>query len=163
MNKSQDANAKILIAGIGNLLLTDEGVGVHIIRELSKRKLPENVELVDIGTASFDLLTFMQGKDKVIIIDAIAVDDKPGAMYRLSPDDIVSGKQELLTSLHQFGIPEVLSSIKQKGEKIEIVIFGIVPKDYQTYGTELTPELKESLPKIIKEILKEIGEEKRPG
>jgi hydrogenase maturation protease len=163
MNKSQDANAKILIAGIGNLLLTDEGVGVHIIRELSKRKLPENVELVDIGTASFDLLTFMEGKDKVIIIDAIAVDDKPGALYKLSPDDIVSGKQKLLTSLHQFGIPEVLSSIKQKGEKIEIVIFGIVPKDYQTYGTELTPELKTSLPKVIKEILKEIGEEKRPG
>jgi len=157
MNKSQDANAKILIAGIGNLLLTDEGIGVHIIRELGKRKLPENVELVDIGTASFDLLTFMQGKDKVIIIDAMAVDDEPGTLYKLSPDDIISGKQKLLTSLHQFGIPEVLSSIRQKGEKIKIVIFGIVPKDYQTYGTELTPELKKSLPKVIKEILKEIG------
>ena len=130
---------------------------MHIIRELGKRKLPENVELVDIGTASFDLLTFMEGKDKVIIIDAIAVDDKPGTLYKLSPDDIVSGKQKLLTSLHQFGIPEVLSSIRQKGEKIKIVIFGIVPKDYQTYATELTPELKKSLPKVIKGILKEIG------
>lgn len=107
-------NKKILIAGIGNLLLTDEGAGVHIIRELSKRKLPDNVELVDIGTASFDLLTFMEGKDKVIIIDAIAVDDEPGTLYKLSPDDIISGKQKLLTSLHQFGIPEVLNSMRQK-------------------------------------------------
>jgi len=154
---------KILIAGIGNLLLTDEGIGVHIVQELSRLKLPENVELADIGTASFDLLTFMQGKNKVIIIDALASDGKPGTLYRLSPDDLVSGKRKLLTSLHQFGIPQVLNLIKQKDQKTEVVIFGIVPKDYQTYGTELTPELKKSLPKVIKEILKEIGVEKRPG
>jgi hydrogenase maturation protease len=147
---------KILIAGIGNLLLTDEGVGPHIIRELSHRNLPDNVELVDIGTASFDLLTFMEEKDKVIIVDALAWEDKPGALYRLSPNDLVSGKHRLLTSLHQFGISEVLNSITQRKREIEIVIFGIVPKDYQTYGTNLTPELESSLPQIIEEILKEI-------
>ncbi|HVP37397.1 MAG TPA: hydrogenase maturation protease, partial [Terriglobales bacterium] len=94
---------KILVVGIGNLLLTDEGVGVHVIQELSKLKLPEGVELADIGTASFDLLTFMEGKDKVIIIDALVSDDKPGTLYHLSPEDLISGKSVLLTSLHQFG------------------------------------------------------------
>jgi hydrogenase maturation protease len=149
-------NKRILIAGIGNLLLTDEGIGVHIIQELSRRKLPENVELVDIGTASFDLLTFMEGKDKVIMIDAIAVNDKPGTLYKLLPDDLIPGKYKLLTFLHQFSVPEVLSLIKRKRQKIEVVIFGIVPKDYQTYGTKLTPELRKSLPKITREILKEL-------
>jgi len=147
---------KILVVGIGNLLLTDEGVGVHIIQELSRMKLPENVELADIGTASFDLLTFMEGKDKVIIIDALVSDDKPGTLYRLSPDDLISGKRKLLTSLHQFGIPQVLNLIKQKNQKIEIVIFGIVPKDYQTYSTELTPELVKALPHIIQKILESL-------
>ena len=147
---------KILIAGIGNLLLTDEGVGVHIIQELSRMKLPENVELVDIGTASFDLLTFMEGKDKVIIIDALLSDDEPGILYRLSPNDLVSGKRKLLTSLHQFGIPQVLNLIKQKDQKTEVIIFGIVPKDYQTYSTELTPELKKALPKIIQQIIENL-------
>jgi len=147
---------KILIAGIGNLLLTDEGIGVHIVQELSRLKLPENVELADIGTASFDLLTFMQEKDKVIIIDALASDDKPGTLYRLSPEDLISGKRKLLTSLHQFGIPQVLNLIKQKDQKTEVVIFGIVPKDYQTYGTDLTPELEKTLPEIIQKILESL-------
>jgi hydrogenase maturation protease len=115
-------------------------------------KLPENVELADIGTASFDLLTFIEGKDKVIIFDALVSDDKPGTMYRLSPEDLISGKRKLLTSLHQFGIPQVLNLVKQKNPKIEITIFGIVPKDYQTYGTDLTPELVKALPKIIQKI-----------
>jgi len=147
---------KILIAGIGNLLLTDEGVGVHIIQELSRMKLPENVELADIGTASFDLLTFMEGKDKAILIDALASDDKPGTLYRLSPDDLISGKRKLLTSLHQFDVPQVLNLIKQKNQKTEIVIFGIVPKDYQSYSTDLTPELEKALPKIIQKILESL-------
>jgi len=155
-------NKKILIAGIGNLLLTDEGIGVHVVQELSKMKLPENVELVDIGTASFDLLTFMEEKDKLIIIDAIAIDDVPGTLYKLSPDDLLSGKFQLLTSLHQFAVPEVLSSIKEKGQKIEVIILGIVPKDYQTYGTMLTPELKNTIPEVIKEILKELSRESDP-
>jgi hydrogenase maturation protease len=147
---------KILIAGIGNLLLTDEGIGVHIVQELSRLKLPENVELADIGTASFDLLTFMQGKDKVIIIDALASDDKPGTLYHLSPEDLISGERKLLTSLHQFGILQVLNLIKQKDQKTEVVIFGIVPKDYQTYGTSLTPELEKALPEIIQKILESL-------
>lgn len=147
---------KILIAGIGNLLLTDEGIGVHIVQELSRLKLPENVELADIGTASFDLLTFMEGKDKVIIIDALVSDDKPGTLYRLSPDDLISGKRKLLTSLHQFGIPQVLNLLRQKNPKIKITIFGIVPKDYQTYSIELTPELAKALPKIIQQIMESL-------
>ena len=147
---------KILVVGIGNLLLTDEGVGVHIIQELSRMKLPENVELADIGTASFDLLTFMKGKDKVIIIDALASDDKPGTLHRLSPDELISGKRKLLTSLHQFGIPQVLNLVKQKNPKIKITIFGIVPEDYQTYSTDLTPELEKALPKIIQQILESL-------
>lgn len=147
---------KLLIAGIGNLLLTDEGIGVHIVQELSRMKLPENVELADIGTASFDLLTFMEGKDKVIIIDALVSDDKPGTLYRLSPDDLISGKRKLLTSLHQFGIPQVLNLLRQKNPKIKITIFGIVPKDYQTYSIELTPELAKALPKIIQQIMESL-------
>jgi Ni,Fe-hydrogenase maturation factor len=52
--------------------------------------------------------------------------------------------------------------IKRKRQKIEVVIFGIVPKDYQTYGTKLTPELRKSLPKITREILKELSKESNP-
>jgi hydrogenase maturation protease len=147
---------KILIVGIGNLLLTDEGVGVHVIRELSKKDLPEGVELADLGTATFELVRWTDGKDKVIIVDAIVSDELPGTIYKLTPDDLKSGKRKLLTSLHQFGVVEALDSAAQTGNKPEVVIFGITPKDYQSPGTELTPELKGSIQKIVEAILQEI-------
>ncbi|MDP3024235.1 MAG: HyaD/HybD family hydrogenase maturation endopeptidase [candidate division Zixibacteria bacterium] len=148
---------KILIAGIGNLLFTDEGIGVHIIRELSKNKLPEYVELAEIGTATFELERFIEGKDKVIIVDAIASDEPPGTIYKLTPDDLKSEKRKLLTSLHQYGVVEALESASLMGIKPEMIIFGITPKDYHTPSIELTPELKRSLPEIVEAILNEIA------
>lgn len=148
---------KILIAGIGNLLFKDEGIGIHIIRELSKIDLPRNIELTEIGTATFQLTRFIEGKDKVVIIDAILSDDKPGTIYKLTPEDLKLEKKKTLTSLHQFGVLEALETSAQMGIKPEIIIFGIAPKDCQTPSTELTPELKRTIPKIIKVILKEIN------
>jgi hydrogenase maturation protease len=147
---------KILIAGVGNLLFTDEGIGVHIIKELSKIDLPEYIELAEIGTAAFELLRFMEGKDKVIIIDAIISNELPGTIYKLTPDELKKEKTKFLTSLHQYGILDALESSSQMGNKPETIILGITPKDYKTLGTELTPELNSSIKKIIKTILKEI-------
>ena len=76
---------RILIAGIGNLLFSDEGIGAHVIKELSKTELPEQVELVEIGTATFELSRFMEDKDKVIIVDAVISDEAPGTIYKFSP------------------------------------------------------------------------------
>ena len=147
----------ILIAGIGNLLFTDEGIGVHIIRELSKKNLSSEVELADIGTATFELVRFMEGKDKVVIVDAILSDQPPGTIFKLTPDDLKPTQGKFSASLHQFGIVEALASADQMGIKPDVVIFGITPKDYQSPGTELTPELKKSIPKIIQAILREIN------
>lgn len=137
--------------------MSDEGIGVHIIRELSKRDLPDEVELADLGTATFELGRWMDGKDKVIIVDAIVSDELPGTIYKLTPDDLKSGKRKLLTSLHQFGVVEAIESAAQLGIKPEIVIFGITPKDYQSPSTELTSELKGSMRKIVEVILQEIN------
>lgn len=150
-------NKKILIAGIGNLLFTDEGIGVHVIRELSKRKLPEEIELVEIGTATFELTSFLEGKDKVIIVDAILSDDPPGTIYRLTLNELRRSKAKYISSLHQFGISEALECASQMGCKPEVVIFGITPRDYQSLSTELTPELKGSVKNIAETILKEIS------
>ncbi len=148
---------KILIAGIGNLLFTDEGIGVHIIRELSRKDLPKEVELVEIGTATFELTRFMEGRDKVILVDAILSDDPPGTTYRLTPKELSSSKSRDIVSLHQFGISEALECADQLGYNPEVVIFGITPKDYQSLSTELSPELKASLRKIVETILQEVN------
>jgi hydrogenase maturation protease len=147
---------RVLIAGIGNLLFTDEGIGVHIIRELSKENLPEEVELTEIGTATFELTRLMDGKEKVIIVDAVISDESPGTIYKFGPDDLKSSKRRFATSLHQFGVLEALESAAQMGIRPEVLILGITPEDYQTPSTELTPKLRKAIPQIVEEILKEI-------
>lgn len=148
---------KILIAGIGNLLLGDEGIGVHVIRELSRKALPEEVELAEIGTATFELARFMQGKQKVIIVDAVLTQEPPGTISKLTQDDLEGGERKPLTHLHQYGIIEALESAALMGTRPGVVIFGITPKDYQTPSLKLTPELKKSLPRIVEAILNEIA------
>jgi hydrogenase maturation protease len=147
---------RILVAGVGNLLFSDEGIGVHIIKELSQRNLPEGVELADIGTATFELNRFMDGKRKVIIVDAILAEGTPGTVYRLSPDDFKSGRNKFTSSLHQFGVLDALKTPPGKQSQTEVIILGVVPKDFHTLSMDLTPELKERIPNIIEEVLKEL-------
>jgi hydrogenase maturation protease len=148
---------RILVAGVGNLLFSDEGIGVHIIKELSQRNLPEGVELADIGTATFELNRLMNGKKRVIIVDAILADGTPGTVYRLSPNDFKSGKNKFTSSLHQFGVMDALKIPPGKQSETEVVIIGVVPKDYHTLSMDLTPELKEQIPSIIEAVLKELS------
>ncbi len=149
---------KILVAGIGNVLFSDEGVGVHLVRQLVGKKLPKHVTLAEIGTCSIELIRAMSGKDKVIIVDAMLSNEPPGTVYRLANGDLKSQRSRLLTNLHQFGLIEALLSAKLLGTRAEIVIFGISPKDYKTLSMKLTPQLSSSLPKIVQTILKEISE-----
>lgn len=147
---------RILIAGIGNLLFTDEAIGVHVIKELAKQNLPEEVELVDIGTAIFELVRWMEDKDKVIIVDTVLSDQPAGTIFKLSPEDLKTNENMFSASLHQFGVVEALESSALLGHRPEVVILGVVPKDYQSLGTELTDELRQSIPKIVQVILREI-------
>jgi hydrogenase maturation protease len=148
--------SKILIAGVGNLLFTDEGIGVHAVRELSRRQLDSNVELIELGTSTFDLPVLMGRKERVIIIDAILSDDPPGSVLRLTPSDLKSGTRRTLTSVHELGVPEAVATARKMGFKGEVVVLGAVPKDYKTPSMQLTPELSQTLPTLIEAILAEL-------
>ena len=85
---SATAKERILVLGVGNLLMGDEGVGIHAIRELMERTHPPHVDIIDGGTAGLDLLHVMEGYQKVLIIDAVDVGEEPGAILRFSPQDV---------------------------------------------------------------------------
>jgi len=112
-----------------------------------------------VGTATFDLPRLMEKKDKVVIVDAILSDDPPGSVLRLTPDDLRSGAARTLTSMHQFGVQEALATADHMGITAEVVVLGLVPKDYRTPSTQLTPELTRALPALIKAILAEMDPE----
>lgn len=144
---------KILILGIGNILQSDDGLGVYIVNEILKSNipLPENVEVMDGGTAGFDLLSLMEDRKKIIIVDALKADDTPGSIYRFKPEHAVSSDN--MFSLHQVGILEVIRFLKLLGHNPEIEIVGIVPKDIATLDISISNEVLKSVPKAIDVIL----------
>ncbi|MDH7577294.1 MAG: HyaD/HybD family hydrogenase maturation endopeptidase [Bacillota bacterium] len=147
---------KTIILGIGNLLLKDEGVGVHAIRALAGRDLPPGVELIDGGTAGFDLLPLLVGADKIIIVDALRGGEPAGAVYRVTPGDFRSQQQDTPISLHDLGILQVIRSLEILEERTpRVVIIGVEPKEID-WGMELTPEVAASLPAVLEQIEKEV-------
>ncbi len=144
-----------VILGIGNLLLKDEGVGVHAVRLLEEKGVPEGVEVVDGGTLGFDLLGIFEGTDKVVVIDALRGGGEPGTIYKVRPEDLKEDKRQPL-SLHQIGFLEVMEMARLLGFETEVVIIGVEPKEID-WGLELSSEVKGKLQKVISLALKEIG------
>jgi hydrogenase maturation protease len=166
----------VLILGIGNILLRDEGVGVHVIEAIQagvargEIRLPEDVEVYDGGTFGIDLIDMIAGRRKVICVDAVAAasvhlapDDSPGANDALPPATILrftgadlAKKQVADMSLHQIGLLEALQMSQQLGcAPQEVVIFGIAPKAMES-GLEMTPEVAALVPRVVELVLAEV-------
>lgn len=149
--------AKVVILGMGNQLLKDEGIGVHIAHALEVTLPPSNMELevVDGGTLPDAPLSF-EDVDKLVIVDAVKAGDEPGTIYRLHPEDIELDN-EVLTSLHQVSLMEnlwLMGKFSQKPK--DTVIIGIEPED-MSWGLELSEKLQERVPQIIRIVLEEAG------
>ena len=146
----------VLVLGIGNILLGDEGVGVRVIEQMQKMRLPDYVEVVDGGTAGADLLDVLAERQKVIIIDAVGADCEPGTVLRFTANDLVR-PGGVGMSLHELGLVEALTMAKQLGcEPKDVVVLGIKPKDIKC-GLELSEEVAASVPRVIELVLAEIA------
>lgn len=147
---------RIVILGVGNVLLKDEGVGIHVIHALQDSLLPTDIELeiIDGGTSP-NVLHLLERADKLIIIDAVAGGGEPGSVYRFRADDIIpEGKH--IVSLHQIGLLESLKVMEYMGGRPkDMVIIGVEPKE-MGWGLELSSELEQKVPQIINAVLEEI-------
>lgn len=146
---------RIVVVGVGNMILKDEGIGIHAVKALQEIDFPADVELIDGGTSP-DLIAYTRAGDKLIIVDAAKAGGEPGAIYRFLPQDLADEKASL-TSAHEMGVVHNLKLIELSGNAPrEIIIIGIEPKDIE-FGTELSPELQQKIPDIVKVILREMG------
>ncbi len=144
----------ILILGIGNILLRDEGVGVRVIETLRQQEIPDTINLVDGGTSGADLIDILADRRKVIIVDAVDAGKAPGTVIRFEEDDLENIPNSAL-SLHELGIAETLKmTSKLNCKPKEVVFFGIQPKDISP-GLELSDEIAEIVPIVAKKALKE--------
>jgi len=155
-NQSEKKN--VVVIGLGNILLSDEGIGVHLIRRLSSQqdKFPK-VDFLDAGSAGMNLLHLIANRKKAIIIDCAKMGAKPGIMLRFTPDEVQSVKQLSQYSLHEADILRVINLSKGLGEcPQKIAFFGIEPETLEP-GQELSETLSAKIDAYTADICKELA------
>jgi len=147
----------IAVVGIGNLLLSDDGVGVHVLHELEKRyNFPGCVELIDGGTMGLDLLPFLEGKDSIVFIDAVNFKKKAGFIGELINGEIPKFFSTKL-SVHQIALPDMLATGRFLGTLTEdMCLIGIQPDNIET-GYGLTPEIQVKSEELISRVVHKLS------
>lgn len=143
-----------LILGLGNLILTDDGVGIKIARKL-KEENPE-LEVIETSEAGMAILDHIAGYDKLIIIDSIKTErGKPGELHKLGLEDLKPAKD--FTSSHGIDIATAFQLGQRLGYRMPnfISIYAVDIRDNSTFGEECTQEVEEKIPFITKQIIEE--------
>lgn len=147
---------KILVLGVGNILLHDEGIGVHVVRDLEQNySFSEEVTLLDGGTLGMRLLDAMGKADYMIVADTLCSGKAPGTISRLSGDEL-RGRVAAKNSQHQVSFLETIAYADFLGMLPETVMIGCEPKDLSAWGTELSPEVVTARPLMTEKVLEEI-------
>lgn len=144
------SESKILVLGIGNVLMGDEGVGVHSIKSLEKVDLPDKVDLVDGGTGEFHLLSYFENYETIILIDA-TMDGKPAGEVSIIEPKFASDFPKTL-SAHDIGLKDLLESAQLLNSFPKIYLITISVYQIQNMVMELSDEISGAIPKVIEEV-----------
>jgi hydrogenase maturation protease len=143
---------KVLVLGIGNLLLCDEGIGVHAAQALMRSDLPEGVKVLDIGTAILDATIDLEDADFVIVIDAVKADGTPGTIYRVPFSDMQ--RPENIASMHGFDLSRVLA-LAGRETFPDVLVIGVEPAVID-WSLDLSPQVAQALPVVLDQVMAEI-------
>jgi hydrogenase maturation protease len=152
---STDAN-KTLVLGLGNIIMGDEGVGVHVVRALEKQQLPSNVETLDGGTGGFVLLEPLQSAGHIILIDATDDGNQPGTVTRTVPR--FSADYPPTLTAHDIGVKDLLDAFYMQGGEREVVLYAITINPKQSISLDLSPALAKAAEEAVRRILEELNE-----
>jgi hydrogenase maturation protease len=148
----------ILILCTGYHFGTDASFGYHVSKVLEKMKLPENVEMMEVGEFASLIPNDIEGREKLIVIDVFRTKDEPGTVVRLKPEELPIPWDDA-TDVAKFHLLETLEQLTLMGKYPETIFIGVVPKDIKTIGTELTPEIEKKIPEVVDLIMKEISQQ----
>lgn len=155
MNKSKEPSAQqdagILILGIGNLLLGDEGVGIHLIDAIAQEEIPAGVEVLDGGTAGIQLMEAIEQHRYVILIDA-TMDGRPaGTIREIHPRFTQDFPAAMST--HDLGLKDLVSGLTLLGKKPDITLFVVSIEHLQPMYIGLSPEVQDAVPLLKRMVL----------
>ena len=147
---------KTLILGVGNLLLSDEGVGLRVVERLATTyDLPEGVRILDGGTLGLDLLYYLEGVENLLIVDAVEMGKEPGTLLRLEGDEVPSFLS-IKMSPHQIGIPDMLFAARLKDlYPRNVVLWGVQPAVLDT-GLELSSPVAAQVNVLVDKVVEQL-------
>lgn len=147
---------KTVVLGVGNLLMRDEGVGVHVVNRLVQNyEIPEGVLVLDGGTLGLDLLYYLEGIEHLLMVDAVEMGGAPGSLLRLEDDD-VPNFLSIRISPHEIGIPDMLFAAKLKGiYPPKVVLWGVQPERIEI-GTDLSPTVTPEVDTLVFKIIEQL-------
>ncbi|MGE5554541.1 MAG: HyaD/HybD family hydrogenase maturation endopeptidase [Betaproteobacteria bacterium] len=148
---------RVLVLGVGNILLQDEGFGVRVIQAMEERRvpLPPDVTLLDGGTAGFALMNPIAEAEKVVVVDTVKGGQPPGTLYRFDTREL-GVKRMPMDSLHQVDFYQVLEALERLGERPDqVIVIGCEPKVIDV-GLELSPEVAAKVDRAIELVLAEL-------
>lgn len=140
---------KLLILGVGNYLMGDEGVGVHAANRLMEEDMP-GVDIVDGGTGGFHLLGHFENYDTIILVDA-TLDDNPNGTIRLIRPRYAADFPKAM-STHDIGLKDMVSALQLMGKMPEIHLFVVSIESLQQQGITLTAEIENAMPLLVSKI-----------
>lgn len=148
---------KLLVLGVGNLLLTDDGAGVHAVQELSAEQEwnPAEVDFLDGATFTQDIFFVFQEYERVLVLDCVKGGREPGTIYRFTEDNLRENYEQRL-SLHDIDLLDSLRMAELLGNKPQILVLGIEPLTISDWSMELSEPVKANYPKFLEAARREI-------
>jgi hydrogenase maturation protease len=147
--------APILVVGVGNLLVGDDGIGPRTIEALRERELPPGIDVLEGGTLGIDLVDLIVDRRKVVVVDAVTAGAEPGTIHRLEAEELAEVATSRV-SLHDLGLVDAIRLSRFVGLPPErVVVLGVEPRDLRM-GPGLSPEVEKALPDLVERVLEEV-------
>jgi len=148
---------RLLVLGVGNLLLTDDGAGVHAVKDLGQENEwdPDKVDFLDGATFTQDIFYIFQEYERVLVLDTVKGGREPGTVYRFTEENLRDNYQQRL-SLHDIDLLDSLKMAELLGNKPELMVIGIEPLTISEWSMELSAPVKAKYPKFLEAARREI-------
>lgn len=146
---------KTLVLGLGNVIMGDEGVGVHVVRALEKESLPAGVECLDGGTGGFILLEPLQLADRIFLVDAAADETPIGTVTRTTPK--FSRDYPPTLTAHDIGVKDLLDAFYMQSGQRDVILYAITIDPRQPISMDLSEECERARDEAVRRILAELA------
>lgn len=155
---------KTLVLGLGNSILSDDGVGIYVVRALAGQINRSDVEVAEARLGGLRLLDMAVGCDRLLLVDAIQAGGRVGQVYRLGPNDLLCSLHA--ASSHDLSLPAALELGRRLGlalpEDEAITILAVEVEDVTTFGERCTPQVHAAIPRVVQMVLEEILTPEQP-